>query len=298
MVDSMVRSKLKRACREIVFDEVMKKHSSVKIGGEVFAFAQPESVSELVGLIAVCDRFHVRAKIVGNCSNLLFSDECMEICVISLVKFRGIVVDPKLMVMTVGAGVTIGECFAVCAKLGASGFERIAGIPGTIGASIVGNAGAFGTEISDNLLSVQVLRNKAVIQVNKEEMQFGYRFSSFKQSDDIILSARFELKESSTSSVLSIMKECMAKRKMTQPFEPSLGSVFKKHGEISAGLLIDQAGMKGMRVGGCEISNVHANFIVNNGDGTAKDFKALADLAQNIVKTKFDIDLLMEIEYI
>lgn len=299
MLESRIKQALTKACKNIVFDEQMSKHSTIKIGGRVLFFASPKSQLEIKRLLSVCKRIGLKVKVVGNCSNILFSDTCAEIGVISTLQLKGIVLDQKAAIIDVMAGELVSTVFATTSKAGLSGFECLAGIPGTIGAGVRGNAGAFGMSFGDVVKEVKVIDASGRVKtIHKSELEFSYRKSNLEEAELTILSVRFALKRLAPSVIISIAKECATKRKLTQPQEPSLGSVFKKFGEISAGMLIDEAGLKNTMIGGCAISAKHANFIVNTGSGTASDYKKLVELVHAVIMARFGIDLEREVEYI
>ena len=299
MLSSETMATLQKICKNITFEENMKMHTTLKVGGRVDACLWPSSQKEFLATIRALKKLGLAFRVVGNCSNIVFPDEKLEICVIFTTHLKGLETNLKTRTLTAFAGETMASCFGEALKYGLSGFERLAGIPGTIGASIRGNAGCFGSQISDILKSVKVVTQKGKIKhLSASDLEFGYRTSVLPKSGDIVISADFELGRLAPSVMMSEVKECAAKRKQSQPALPSCGCVFKKHGEVSAGLLIDEAGLKGARVGGCMISDKHANFIVNLGDGTAEDYKTLAEIARTKVKHIFGIDLEREVEYI
>ena len=185
-------------------------------------------------------------------------------------------------------------------RAGLSGFEGLSVIPGSIGGAVLGNAGAFGGEISDLLIDIEVYDTESgqVLRISKEDCGFSYRHSIFKERNCIILSVRFGLYDSDPDSVLAEMNRCAKARKSTQPTDKlSLGSGFKRpRSDLSAARLIDSCGLKGYSVGGAEISKKHAGFIINNGGATAGDYIALSDYAADCVYQKYGICLEREVE--
>jgi len=293
---TLLREKLKGI---IKFNEKICDYSSIKIGGKVAAVIQPNTLKQLKCAIRLLNNLKLPYKIVGATSNLLFSDKSSQLIIISLIKLLGIKADMKNQTITCFAGQRIASCYLFALNHGLSGFEKLAGIPGTIGGAIINNAGAFGAEIKDILESVTVLLPNGRIKTFKtEDLNFGYRNSKLKGSQIIIISACFKLKILAPSVIKSIALECMLKRNQSQPQGLSLGSVFKKYGDVPAGKLIDEAGMKGYSVGGCSISEKHANFIVNNGGGTATDYKKIVKEVQTKIKKLYNLDLELEVEYV
>jgi UDP-N-acetylmuramate dehydrogenase len=180
-----------------------------------------------------------------------------------------------------------------------TGLEWAAGIPGTLGGAIYGNAGAHGGEISHNLILADILHRKlGRVSLSVEEMAFSYRSSVLKRAPGIavILSARLSVKSGDPEGIRKILEKDKEKRQKTQPTGPSMGSMFKNPVGDSAGRLIDAAGLKGTRIGGVEVSPIHANFMINNGTATAQDYRKLVTLVQQTVQEKFNVKLELEIE--
>ena len=297
---SDLENELLQSCDETYFSEEMKKHSSILIGGKVFALCYPKDIEEIKSIIKTCQKFNFSFKVVGNSSNILYDDSFMNLCVISTIKLKGINVNDESCTMTIMAGEMLANCYFVSQKLGYSGFERLSLIPGTIGAGAIINAGAYGKSLSDIIKSVLVMTEFGeMITIQNEKLCYGYRSSMLQHSGLIVIHVEVQLERLSKNIINSIEIECKKKRLESQPLLPSLGSVFKKIEEnLSAGQIIDRAGLKGLKIGGLEISEVHANFIVNRGNGTAKEFKHLVDLIKCTVKNKYNIDLVREVEYI
>ena len=185
-------------------------------------------------------------------------------------------------------------------KLGYKGLEWASGIPGTIGGCIYNNAGCYGSEISDNLISVTILNDNRVYDLTKDELHFSYRNSLLKGSNKfIILKAKFQLEKGDSKELLELIKERTIKRKESQPLEyPSCGSVFRNPEGNIAGKLIDESNLKGKTVGGATISEKHANFIINKDNATPKDIISLIDIVKKTIKKNYNIDLVLEQEII
>lgn len=299
MVNQIAQELLTRFERIVLFDEEMSKHTTIHIGGRVKAFIEPENIDDLKAVLKILSTRKKRIQIVGNGSNLIFDSGVMDLYVVSLVKLKGISVDEKHGLVEAMAGEMLSSCFAKCAAAGLSGFEYLCGIPATVGGAVAGNAGAFGKTISEFLLSLTVLDEKYEIKtIDPSELVFDYRKSGIKEKKYIIVSAVFKLDRLAPSTIYSIAQKFASKRKFTQPSEYSAGCVFKKTEIAPAGFLIDEVGLKGQRVGGCEISKIHANFIINVGGGTSTDYKKLEKIIKRKVKSKYNIVLEKEVEYV
>jgi UDP-N-acetylmuramate dehydrogenase len=195
------------------------------------------------------------------------------------------------------AGAKMSKFVEFCIQHEFAGVEMLAGIPGTVGGAIVMNAGAHGGEISDYLIEVDVLRNDQVQRVKKEDARFAYRTSAFTQ--DVVLSATFQLPKSNKEELIKRRSEFLRKRNLTQPTNlPNTGSMFKNPRGNYAAKLIEQAGLKGKRVGDAQISKKHANFIVNLGNARAADIMTLIDLAQRTVYQNTGIRLELEVKLV
>ncbi|OWV17392.1 UDP-N-acetylmuramate dehydrogenase [Fibrobacter sp. UWH1] len=302
----------------ILENEPMSRHTSFKVGGEARYFFKVESVDEILDVRKrLADQNHPFF-VLGNGTNLLVSDKGFGGGIITLGKSFSEVQDLGNGKFKVGAGVSLGAFARKSIKMGYSGIHKLAGIPGTLGGAIYMNAGAYGQEICQTCVEVESLdANGTVHTRTAAQCDFGYRHSGFQVSSDdrakgqaeIILSATFQLEPAEMSGKDSYtleteMQECMAKRKASQPLNmPNAGSTFKRLDvgaedmpqQIAPGYYIEQAGLKGHRIGGAEVSTVHANFIVNADNATASDIKALSEYVQQKVFEKFGIQLKREI---
>lgn len=272
--------------------------SPARIGGIAEIIAYPKDTDSFVELLFFLKNNKIKYKIVGRMSNILFSDSGFDGVVIrtdKLCQYR--IASEELWVE---CGAALPRMAGILCLSGFSGFEGISGIPGSIGGAIVGNAGAFGVEISDFLKDVSYvdLTDGSCRTLSRKDIIFSYRSSPFKASNFAILSASFRLTEKDPSSIRSEMEKFRLIRKNTQPYgRPTLGSVFKRpRADLSAARLIDECGLKGYFIGGAQISPKHAGFIVNEARATALDFLSLADYAEQCVYNKFGICLEKEIE--
>ncbi|MDR0351308.1 MAG: UDP-N-acetylmuramate dehydrogenase [Puniceicoccales bacterium] len=275
----------------------LSDHSTFKIGGTAKIFTEPSHLDSLLALLSILKKYQFPWLILGNGSNMLFDDEGFAGAVIALTnKFWKQVIWSDENTVTVSAGTSLKT---FCHDVASHGFLDIAGlcgIPSTVGGALIMNAGANNMEISTPLISVKILNaNGEICNINKSELKFSYR-SGIDVKSGIILSALFQFKNKAPlKDIMDASKEFTRKRLLSQPLEPSAGSVFKNPPSLSAGRLIDDCGLKGTKVGGASISPKHANFIVNNGHASAIDVKTLIKIARERVYEKHEIFLNREI---
>jgi UDP-N-acetylmuramate dehydrogenase len=287
---------------EVRFMEPMRNHTSLKIGGPADIFAMPQDLSSLKNMHINLKRNQIPFFPFGGGTNILVRDGGIEGTVISLRFFRrtGILSkDNKYMYLFAETGTLLQRLVNFSKENGYSGIEGLAGIPGTIGGAIFGNAGAFGYEMKDVLVSVEVMDIEGRIKkFNAEEINFGYRSSSISQNE-LILAAEIKLKKDKKEEVSAKVDDFLRKKREKQPImEPSAGCVFKNPPGLSAGKLIDEAGCKGMRIGDAEVSSIHANFFINKGKANASDFIRLMEDVARRVKERFGVVLEPEIKIV
>ena len=261
----------------LCFDEPMSKHTSFRIGGPAEVMAFPRDAEELSEILMVSGKLDIKPVILGAGTNVLAPDEGIPgliVCLKDCMNGMELLEEGKIRVMS---GVTMTRAAVFAANHGLAGMEFAHGIPGTVGGGVYMNAGAYGGEISQICRSVTVMdRNGKARQLSREEMDFGYRHSILEESGEIVVSAVFGLSQDSPEAVKARMKQLQAKRGASQPLDlPSAGSAFKRPVGGYAAALIDQAGLKGYRVGNAAISTKHAGFAVNLGGATAHDVKEL-----------------------
>ena len=278
-------------------NEPMRAHTSFRIGGGAEVMAFPKTAEELARILKFCRRESVRPAILGAGTNVLSPDEglpgvviCLKDCLDGMQRLD----DTRIRVM---AGVTMTRAAVFAANLGLSGMEFAHGIPGTVGGGVYMNAGAYGGEIKDITDTVEIMDFDGNIRVlTGEEMEFSYRHSVLEEKDAIVVSAVFALQRGDRDEVKAKMKELQAKRSASQPLDmPSAGSAFKRPVGGYAAALIDQAGLKGYRVGDAAISTKHAGFAVNLGNATAEDVKNLLKQVSDIVYENSGIRLEPEV---
>lgn len=295
---------------QILENEPMCKHTSFKVGGPVRYFAKAETAEDLKTAMTLAREKGLPYFILGNGTNLLVSDNGYDGVVITLAGDFSTIEDFGNGAFKVGTAVPLGRFARTTLKQGFAGIHKLAGIPGTLGGAIYMNAGAYGQEIGNYCTSVTILDSEGNIrELAAADCNFGYRQSIFQKNKAIILSATFQLPAASAegkavADLEAELAECMAKRKASQPLNtPNAGSTFKRlesgaadtPTQIAPGYYIEQAGLKGHRIGGAEVSTLHANFIVNAGGATAKDILELSEHVQNKVAEKFGIELKREI---
>jgi len=267
------------------FNEPMSRHTSFRIGGAAEVMAFPKNPEELSRLLKTSALLDVKPAILGAGTNILAPDEglpgltvCLKDCLDGMERLDG-------NRIRVAAGVTMARCAVFAANQGLGGMEFAHGIPGTVGGGVYMNAGAYGGEICQICESVDVMLPDGTLQtLTCEEMEFSYRHSCLEESGGIVVSAVFCLEPKPVEEVRGKMQELMAKRSASQPLDkPSAGSAFKRPVGGYAAALIDQAGLKGYRVGDAAISEKHAGFAVNLGNATSRQVKQLlTDVAQKV----------------
>lgn len=267
--------------------------STVKTGGKIAVIAEPENAADLKNL----SRYLPRGEFffMGSLSNVLLPDGGYCGAAVSSKRLRGLEVIGNTAY--VGAGEKLQSVISRLAQAGFSGLEELSGIPCTVGGALFQNAGAFNREMSDLAVRANVfdIETSQFYYLTAEELDFSYRKTSVRRDRELIVGAELRLTPSSPDKILARREEILKTRKRLHPSEPSLGCTFKKAGGVSAGLLIDRCGLKGVSLGGAKISEKHAGFIVNAGRATSSDYLALAELVRRTVKAEKGADLEYEI---
>ena len=278
----------------ILLGEPLNKYTSFRIGGPADYYLEPADKDDVVGIVSYLQEQGIPFLVIGKGSNLLISDDGIRGAVINFERgLNDMRIEGDLIL--VEAGVPLARFVEFCVQRGYRGVEMLPGIPGTLGGAIMMNAGAYGGEISDHLIEVEVLRGNKIVKVKKEDAGFLYRGSGFK--GDVILNASFKLPEGDKAEIIKLRRELLIKRNRSQPVNyPNSGSMFKNPPGSFAAKLIEGAGLKGERHGKAQISERHANFIVNLGGATANDVLALIELARRTVFEKFGISLELEVK--
>ena len=272
---------------KVLVQEPMASHTTFRIGGPADYFVMPETVEELAAVLKLCKEEQMPYFILGNGSNLLVGDKGFRGVVIQLYKnFDGIQIEGTKV--TAKAGAMLIRVAKESGKAGLTGLEFASGIPGTIGGAMVMNAGAYGGEMKDVVTAVTVLTKEGDIKnLTGDEMNFRYRGSVVEDEGYIVLEAVMELKEGNLEEIQARIDELSIQRKTKQPIEyPSAGSTFKRPEGYFAGALIEQNNLKGVAVGGAQVSEKHAGFIINRANATSKDVRELVSEIQNVVAEK------------
>ena len=276
--------------KNVMLNEPMKNHTSFRTGGEADIFVSPDSIKSLKDVIKLFRENDIPFYIFGNGNNMLVSDRGIEGAVIHIGNgFSSIEV--KENKITSGAGTILSAVSNAALENSLTGFEFASGIPGSFGGAVFMNAGAYGSEIKNVIKSVLVLNeNLELEELSKDRLELGYRSSIFQKNNYIILGGTIELETGNKDNILSEMNELNAKRREKQPLNfASAGSTFKRPEGYFAGKLIEDSGLKGKTIGGAQVSEKHAGFIVNTGTATTDDIINLMDFCKKTVYEKFGV---------
>lgn len=277
--------------------EPMKNHCSFRIGGPAELFAEPASQEELTGLVGLLRRLGVKTTVIGRGTNLLVRDEGVSGVVIrvgeklSAVRFDG-------EELFAESGVSLAQLAVAAQQKGLAGLEFAHGIPGSLGGAVFMNAGAYGGEMKDVVTAVRYLDEEGVVR-ETDDGGFSYRHSRFSDGKSLILGARLRLQRGDKQAIFERMRELMEKRAASQPLDkPSAGSTFKRPATGYAAAMIEGAGLKGLRVGGAQVSEKHSGFVINAGGATFEDVAALMERVQRAVFDKYAVALEPEVRII
>ena len=273
--------------------------SSARLTSVVRAVVYPDDETKTIEIVSRLAEYGLPYIVVGGFSNLLIKNGYYNGVVVKTDKIATKTLAENRM--TIGCGVRMGSAIMKMASFDLGGMEGLAGIPGTVGGMVKQNAGAFGYEISDRLTEAvcYLPKENKVKRLSKSDMEFSYRHSILTDRSLVLLSATFDLVPSSRDDILAKIRAFRQKRIETQPIEyPSLGSVFKRHNGTSAGFYIDKSGLKGFSIGGAQVSQKHAGFIVNKGGATADDYLKVVEYVKKRVCAEFGIELKEEIEIV
>ncbi len=285
---------------DVLQEEPMYKYTTFRVGGPARVFVKVKDINAIQVALAYCKKHDLPYFILGNGSNLLFSDK----------EFEGVVIamQPYLSSYSINgsfieanAGMQMIKLSYEAAKCGLSGFEFMSGIPGTIGGGIFMNAGAYKYDMASIVKSVTYIDGAGNLNtLNNEQLEFAYRTSIFQKNRDwTIVHATFEMETKDAKEIQAVLDQRKERRMATQPWNfPSAGSVFRNPDEKGAWYYIDQAGLRGYQIGGAKVSPKHSNFIVNDGYASAKDIYDLIEYVKATVYDKFKITLKQEICYI
>lgn len=289
----MIENFIKRF--ECFFDVSLLKHNTYKLDVKCECLIFPKDIDELKEILKIIKENNFKYYILGNGSNVIFNCDYYDGIIIKLDRLNKINIDNKIV--TAESGVSLMKLSNITIKENLSGLEFAYGIPGLVGASIAMNAGAYKEELSDKLVSVKLLdKDLNVIELEKKELNFSYRNSILKNNKDyIVLECTFKLDDGNKEEMMEKVNKRKQKRLLTQPLEyPSAGSVFRNPEGMFAGELIEKCNLKGYNINGAEVSEKHANFIINKGGAKGKDIVKLINIIKNKVKEEFDVDLYLE----
>lgn len=286
-------------------EEPMNRHITFRVGGPAECFVEITTTEQLKLVIALCEEQQEPYFVIGNGSDLLVSDDGVRGVVIRLTgEFESITakenVNEGTCIVSAGAGAMLATLSFRAGRKGFTGLEFANGIPGTVGGAVLMNAGAYGGEIKDTIVAVEVMTKDGEIRrLEKEELRLSYRHSAMMESGDVILKAYFTLTVRPKLQIFAIMESYRKARQEKQPLEyPSAGSTFKRPEGHFAGKLIQDAGLQGYRIGGAMVSTKHAGFVINAGGATADDVYRLIQHIRKTVKEKFQIELEPEVRFL
>ena len=283
----------------VLVDELMKKHTTFRIGGPADYYVLPKTIEEVKKVTALCKEAEIPYYVLGNGSNLLVSDRGYRGVIIHLYRnMNRIEVEGTRIRAQVGA--LLSQIAGEALRHSLTGFEFASGIPGTLGGAIVMNAGAYGGEMKDVLQEVTALSQDGEVRVlSREELDLGYRTSVIGKEGYIALEAVIALKEGDMEEIRAVMEDLKERRTTKQPLEyPSAGSTFKRPEGYFAGKLIEDTGLRGFQVGGAQVSEKHCGFVINKEQATAADILSLIEQVSDRVEAKFEVRLEPEVKRI
>ena len=286
---------------KILFNEPMSKHTTFKVGGPAECYIKIDDIEDLRNILKFAKNNYIKITVLGNGSNVLVLDKGIKGIVLNIRfnKMEMLNFDGKIYA-NIGAGVKISIFGHLLLKNEITGFEELSGIPGTIGGAVRMNAGAHGKEFKDIVNTVTCMDYDGNIkQFENKDMEFDYRRSMLKDKKYIVLEVGMQFEKGTEKDIREKMEEYAKYRKEKQPIEyPSAGSTFKRGSDYITAKLIDEAGLKGFSIGGAEVSEKHAGFIINKGNATAKDILELIEYVRNKIYEKYNKEIELEIEII
>ena len=283
---------------KILINEPLKKHTTFGVGGAASLFIYPYDLSDLKVILKYSSKNKIKTFFMGSGSNLLVSDHGFDGIVICLRKsFKNFEFNNSLEAK-IGTGVMLGHIVRNLTKKSVKGLESLIGVPGTLGGALIMNAGAYGSEISNYLVNIKSISLDGEEKIySKEDLDFSYRHSSIPKNE-IVVEANFKFKTGNLDEIKIKKEKASQSRRINQPLQfRSAGSIFKNpNTKTAAGYLIDQANLKGMRIGDAEISQKHANFIINHGNASSNDILELIKIIKEKVLVQFQINLELEVK--
>ncbi len=284
----------------VLIDAEMKDFTSFKTGGKAAVLVIPKSVDQLQYVLKTLEAEKIKHMVLGNGSNILFTDKGYDGVVVKLGNEFGEIYTEGESVIA-GASALLSTVSKFALREGLTGMEFASGIPGTIGGAAFMNAGAYGGEMKDIIDKITIIKadGSEIKDLDVDQLNLGYRQSVLQETGDMVLSVRLNLKKGNIESIEEKMKDFMKRRNDKQPVNyPSAGSFFKRPEGYFAGKLIEDAGLKGLTVGGAQVSTLHSGFVINAGGATATDIVDLMHLIQNTVYDKFGVKLEPEVRII
>ena len=275
----------------ILIDEPMKNHTSFKVGGPADVLVIPENYEEVINIIKLCNESNIPYYIVGRGSNLIVRDGGFRGVIIKLTKLNKTTVEAERI--TVESGVDLCFISKIALENKLAGFEFACGIPGTVGGAVTMNAGAYNGEVSQVIESALVVDKAGnLINLNKEQLELGYRMSAIQKYSYTVLEVTFKLIYGEFQKIKARVDDLTRRREDKQPLEyPSAGSTFKRPEGYFTGQLIEECSLKGFCIGGAQVSEKHAGFIINKENATALDILNLIAHVQQIIKKRYGVDL-------
>lgn len=277
-------------------EEPLSRHTTFRVGGPAEYFVTPE-IEQVPKVVELCRQYELPLTVIGNGSNLLISDDGLRGVVLEIGKAASGIRILDGEDLAVQAGTLLSETANFAARHGLAGMEFAAGIPGSLGGAVVMNAGAYGGEMKDILSAVRVLTTTGEIRVRPaDELDLSYRHSRMMEEQEIVLEARLNLTQGSEFVIRAQMEELRKRRVEKQPLEyPSAGSTFKRPEGYFAGKLIEEAGLRGYRIGDAQVSEKHCGFVINRGSASAAQILELMQHVQARVKENSGVDLEQEV---
>lgn len=277
-------------------NEPLRSHGSFKIGGNSKYFAYAHTVDSLLDILHICKQHSIAHKIIGNGSNLLFDDLGYNGLII---KYDNHFIQMKDEVLQASSGCNLHELIQFTQQHNVGGLEFTIGVPANLGGAIVNNLGAYNSEICTYLQHVTILKNNHILYLSKSDCNFGYHSSNLQNHDLIVIGATFNLPRQDKIITKQNALNYLTKRTSSQPLNfPNAGSIFKRTNKVIPAKLIDDLGLKGLRINDAQISAKHSGFIVNLGNATSKDVLKLIEIIKNKIYEKYNLILELEIEYI
>ncbi len=280
--------------KNIHINENMSKHTSFKVGGIADFFIEVDEIAQLIYILKLAKKLKMKTFVIGNGTNVIIKDKGFRGIIIKT-NFKHLNIEKNKIVAGAGVPVALLSNFAYRNEI--SGYEFLSGIPGSVGGAVKMNAGAYGSEIKDILVNTTYLDEKYnIVKIDNNEHEFSYRDSIFFKKNWIIIGSTFKIEKGNKSEIKKKRDEMSVSRKSKQPLElPNAGSIFKRNDDCIPAMLIDQAGLKGYKIGGAQISEKHAGFIVNTGNATAEDIIKLIKYTKEKIKDKFNKNLELEV---